>query len=189
MSYYTETELRAYAPGVTANAARESLRIESKSALGRFDIFLSHSVRDAAVIMGLRNLLTRQGLTVYVDWIDDAQLDRSRVSPATAAHLRERMSQSRSLVYATSKAAATSRWMPWELGYFDGLRGSEQISICPIDDLSGSSYAGQEYLGLYKVIEKVRTPRGTEPRAVRQSRTSAESLGSFARGQRQYVNL
>ena len=37
--------------------------------------------------------------------------------------------------------------MPWELGYFDGLKGS-RIAIMPIDD-GGVGMKGQEYLELY----------------------------------------
>ena len=36
--------------------------------------------------------------------------------------LRQRMDHCRFLLFATSKASPDSKWMPWELGYFDGLR-------------------------------------------------------------------
>jgi hypothetical protein len=42
------------------------------------------------------------GYSVYLDWRDDPTLDRKRVSPATAAKLRERMSASKSLFYSTT---------------------------------------------------------------------------------------
>jgi hypothetical protein len=37
----------------------------------KFDVFLSHCVRDARAIEGVKTLLSRTGLSVYVDWIDD----------------------------------------------------------------------------------------------------------------------
>lgn len=189
-SYYTEADLRQQTGGLTASAARESLSKSAKAAIGRFDVFLSHSVRDADLILGLRNLLTKQGLRVYVDWIDDPKLDRSRVSPETAARLRERMQQSQTLIYATSRAAQKSRWMPWELGYFDGMRDSARISIFPIEDHSDGTFDGQEYLGLYKVIEQVRVVGGgLEPYAVRPSRRQAESLRSFGNAEGRYTDL
>lgn len=91
MSLYTEDYFRDRAGSVTASAAADSLRTASKSATGNFDIFLSHSVRDARVILGVRDWLTSQNLRVYVDWIDDPEMDRSAVSRATAARLREQM--------------------------------------------------------------------------------------------------
>ncbi len=40
--------------------------------------------------------------------------------------------------------------MPWEMGYFDGIRG--KVAVCPIT--YKSSFEGREYLGLYPVMEK-----------------------------------
>jgi hypothetical protein len=189
-SYYTVEELRARSGGLTASGAQEQLRRIAKSADRSFDMFLSHSFQDAQAIVGLRNLFTDQGVHVYVDWIDDPELDRSHVSSSTAVRLRERMRQSKSLVYATSRAANSSRWMPWELGYFDGIRGESSISIMPVEDHRGNAFDGQEYLGLYKVIEKVRVKEGIiHPYAVGPSRRQAESLGSFARGQGRFEDL
>lgn len=188
-AYYTADELRQRAGGLTASAARESFTKSAKEASGIYDVFLSHSVRDALAIAGLRNLLTSQGLRVYVDWIDDPELDRSRVSAATAKRLRERMQSSQSLMYATSRAAELSRWMPWELGYFDGFKGANQVSICPIETGDSGTFVGQEYLGLYKVIEKVRTGQGLQPFVVRPSGTHGETLRSFASGRSEYVGL
>lgn len=189
-SYYSVDELRAYSGGLTASAAREQLRQFTKSANQTFDVFLSHSFQDAQAIFGLRKLFADQGLRVYVDWIDDPELERSHVSPSTAARLRERMQQSTSLVYATSRAASRSRWMPWELGYFDGFRSDSRISLMPIEDGGQSALGGQEYLGLYKAIKKVGVGGGlTRPYAVRPSGRQAEPLSSFATGQGRFVNL
>ena len=107
-------ELRLSA-GRTASAAKAELKEAARTASGTFDVFLSHSVVDADVILGLSNMLERQGLKVYVDWIDDPELDRGSVTASTANRIRQRMdNNSRSLVYATSRAASWSRWMPWE---------------------------------------------------------------------------
>jgi hypothetical protein len=189
MTLYTESYFRDRAGSVTAGAAANSLRTASKSATGNFDIFLSHSVRDARVILGVRDWLTSQGLRVYVDWIDDPEMDRAAVSPATAARLREQMQQSRSLIYATSRAAQKSRWMPWELGYFDALKGSVRVSVMPLDSSSSNDFIGEEYLGLYKQIEKVRTEVGPQPYALLPSRKKAESLRSFGEAAGRYEAL
>ena len=49
-----------------------------------FDIFLSHAYEDAEVIAGVKLLIEKEGLSVYVDWIEDAQADRSQVTAKTA---------------------------------------------------------------------------------------------------------
>jgi hypothetical protein len=189
MTYFTAQDLRSQAGGMTASAASESLSRSAKTATGRFDVFLSHSVRDARVIYGVRNLLTGLGFRVYVDWIDDPKLDRSQVSAATAAQLRERMQQSNTLIYATSRSAQKSRWMPWELGYFDGLKSSERVSIFPIEDFANEGFDGEEYLGLYKLIQKVLVGTRTEPYAVRSSGIRGEPMSSFINGQGRFEEL
>lgn len=113
-----------------------------------FDIFLSHSYEDAEVVAGLKILIEKEGLSVYVDWIEDAQAERSKVTAATAEMLRQRMQHCRFLLFATSKVSPNSKWMPWELGYFDGLR-QNRVGILPIVQSDGGLFSGQEYLGLY----------------------------------------
>lgn len=185
MAYYTALDLKRSAGSITPALAEARLKLDSLRDLAGFDVFVSHSSRDAQLIWGLRNLLVAQGLTVYVDWIIDPQLDRSRVSAATAKLLRNRMLSSKSLIYATSRAAQKSRWMPWELGYFDAAKGSERVSILPIEDWSSRSFDGEEYLGLYRTIQKSTSPYSPGPYAVTPGRRT-ESLKSFARGEARF---
>jgi hypothetical protein len=120
----------------------------------RFDIFLSHCLKDAPAVRGVKALLEEQGYSVYVDWEVDRQLDRERVTAATADVLRRRMRASNALYFATSENSSTSKWMPWELGYFDGLRQG-RIAVFPLVAAAGGSFQGQEYLGLYPVVERL----------------------------------
>lgn len=157
MTLLTIAEARsaARAAGLTASVAESALRKSAaQPRTARFDIFLSHSSLDAEVIAGVARILEREGKSVYIDWRDDPQLDRSRVTPATAALLRERMSRCSFLIFATSPNSAASRWMPWELGYFDGLRG-EKVGILPLLGSPSQSWVGQEYLGLYPLYERI----------------------------------
>jgi hypothetical protein len=155
----------------------------------RYDVFLSHCYEDAEAIVGVKAILESQGQRVYVDWIDDKQLSRDRVTPSTAAILRKRMRQSDSLIFATSKASPDSKWMPWELGYFDGFRPN-RIAVFPLVAAAGQSFAGQEYLGLYPVVEKLPTKDQTAYRAyVTKGLSSVEylDLGSFKAGASQFM--
>lgn len=124
------------------------------SASKQYDIFLSHSYDDAEIILGIKKLIEALGLTVYVDWIDDAKLDRSKVTRKTAAVLRARMRNCSSLIYAHSSNSSDSVWMPWEVGYFDGFK-PKQIWILPVVAESDSEFKGQEYLGLYPTVDKL----------------------------------
>ena len=102
-----------------------------------FDVFLSHSTHDAELVLGVVAILKKHGLSVYVDWIVDRQLYRSKVSTETAEVLRTRMRQSKSMVYIHSQNSGGSKWMPWELGYFDGFRSA--VAILPIVKSSADS--------------------------------------------------
>ena len=121
-----------------------------------YDIFLSHSFSDAEKILKIKRIIEEMGYRAYVDWIDDKQLDRSKVSKETAAILRSRMKNCNSLFFITSDNSSSSKWMPWELGYFDAFKGL--VAILPIreDDAVTSSFNGQEYLGLYPYVDKAK---------------------------------
>lgn len=154
MSLLVEAELRAKARAAAqrAHASMESVLLESqRTARSSYDIFLSHSKLDSELILGVKLVLESGGHSVYVDWISDPQLDRSRVSAVTADRLRSRMRQSRALFYVHSKNASVSRWMPWELGYFDGFNGN--VAVLPIMENPSSHFQGEEYLGLYPYVD------------------------------------
>lgn len=116
-----------------------------------FDIFLSHSYIDKELVFGAKVLLEEQGKSVYVDWIEDQELDREKIDERTAHRLRVRMRQSDALFYAYSVNSTNSRWMPWELGYFDGLKG--KVAVFPIVDEGSNNFLGQEYLNLYPYVD------------------------------------
>ncbi|WP_251125921.1 TIR domain-containing protein [Exiguobacterium sp. s22] len=117
-----------------------------------YDIFLSHSFQDADLILGFTKELEQRGYSVYVDWIEDAQLDRNHVNAHTANQLRFRMKKCKCLLFVSTDNSVLSKWMPWELGYFDGMKG--RVAIVPVVTSSSvsDSYKGQEYLGIYDYI-------------------------------------
>lgn len=165
MAYYTLQEarealkrkqrLQAWKPAwEMLNEAVTNARDED-----HFDIFLSHCLKDEEEVASAMALLEEQGYKVYVDWVIDKNLDRTRVTPKTADILRKRMRQSDALFFATSANSPDSRWMPWELGYFDGLRKG-RIAVMPLLPSTSSDFKGQEYLGLYPVIEQLPTKDG-----------------------------
>lgn len=156
MALFTESTIRARAQREkqrSTNLYKSNNQIlnESVSSFNKFktyDIFLSHSSKDSELILGVKATLEDMNYSVYVDWVDDPQLNRANVNEATADLLRERMDASKSLFYVTTENAESSKWMPWECGYFDGVK--EKVAILPIKQYSfNNEYIGQEYLGLY----------------------------------------
>lgn len=140
-----------------SNTLRESSSISLDSiSFDSFDIFLSHSYSDREIIPALKKTLESYGFSVYVDWITDHLLSRDNVTKKTAAVLQKRMKQSKCLIYATSENSSTSKWMPWELGYFDGIK-DKMVGILPLKKYSNNfkdNFEGEEYLGLYYYINK-----------------------------------
>ncbi len=159
MAYLTESEVRHAArtdARVIAKSMNSGAVLEEAAALApsnkTFDVFLCHSIRDAEIVMGAKRILETQNLDVYVDWIVDPQMDRSAVTAKTAEILRGRMKNSKSLIYLFSNNSKRSRWMPWELGYFDAYNGT--VGILPIAPDSGSlDFTQEEYLDLYPKVE------------------------------------
>ncbi len=119
-----------------------------------YHIFLSHSYLDAKSVYGLKEILEYEGLTVFVDWLDPKYYDRENVDANRAGELRDQMKNCDSLLFAVSDNSSTSKWMPWELGYFDGYK--DKVAIIPLNknyrDIA--FFDGQEYLGIYPYVQK-----------------------------------
>jgi hypothetical protein len=191
--YFTKAEARAAARGVTGrqfNASASGVlrkAMESIHDVQSFDIFLSHAVADAELVLGVKQLLEQQGAEVYVDWANDPQLDRAKVNAETAALLRQRMRQSKSLLYLATEAASSSKWMPWELGFFDGYQPGG-VAIFPVLERETDIFVGQEYLGLYPKVTKDKFTSGIEDVFVEDSKrwTTLREFKTQARNWRSY---
>ena len=188
MAYFTKQEAR--------NAAQESVRrsstaynskqrltesLKSTSSQQKFDIFLSHSIDDAELVLGVKELLEKQGLKVYVDWDTDKHLSRDKVNKETAVLLRKRMRQSNSLIYLSTENSSNSKWMPWELGYFDALR-TDCVAVLPLQDREFQSFEGQEYLSLYPIVSKGQYSDGNKDVFVENKGEHWKSLKMFGHG-------
>ena len=137
----------------TAKSDATILEEASQTQATRFDIFLSHSHIDRELVLGAKRLIEEAGLTVYVDWIEDGEVDRRSIDKQHADLLRHRMAQSEALFYAHTPNASLSRWCPWELGYFDALKAPDKrVHVMAIVE-EGQTYQGQEYLGLYDTVD------------------------------------
>jgi hypothetical protein len=170
------------------DAERELRQAASRSfkSAGRYDVFLSHRFLDAREVLALKLILESFGFTVFVDWVESPQVDRAQVSKETAAYLRDAMNRSLSLLYAASENSSGSKWMPWELGYSDGLHG--RIAIIPVKEQEASteSFTGQEYLGLYPYVSVMRDTSGKEVIWVNEGSSTYVSLKDWLNGIKPY---
>lgn len=181
MAFFTITEARAAAKRAMKNRSLVDVISESIKAsklATRFDVFLSHSINDAELVIGVKVLLEDMGKKVYVDWVDDPELDRSQVNKDTAERLRGRMNQSETLLYIATENASNSKWMPWELGYFDGSKPGN-VSILPVLERADQRFEGQEYLGLYPTVgkENLRGPGKQGRHQLKDADTLRRALG------------
>lgn len=116
-----------------------------------YDVFLSHSYKDKKAVLALADeFKNKYKLNVYIDWLEDSELDRTHVNAKTAQTIKERMQNCKCLLYATSENSSSSKWMPWETGLMDGLKG--RVAICPLIGGDDSNFRGQEYLSMYPFI-------------------------------------
>ena len=154
MAYLSVQELDRIVGQSYKNTNLKKAVTPETDATKKYDIFLSHSRLDEKVIRQLNYLLEEVlGFDVYVDCVEDPSTNQEIVTPATANHLRDVMGRCASLIYAVSTNAASSKWMPWELGYSDATHGKVAILQITNNYATVSAYAEQEFLGLYPYID------------------------------------
>jgi hypothetical protein len=162
-----------------------NIRTKSFLSAKRFDIFLSHAFEDARDILTLYDALTMVGYEVFVDWIADPDTDRAEVTKDTAQGLRAVMQRCDSLLFAVSCHSGESKWMPWELGYSDGLHG--KVAILPITDdetVLETYTADQEYLRLYPYVTMNPNYQGKAQLWVSDAIDTFASLNDWLEGQK-----
>jgi hypothetical protein len=185
MPYLTESEVRAHAAQVTQRvhkSARQVLVEATAAANQKFDVFLSHSSAEPEeLLLGIKVLLEVQGLSVYVDKYSDPHLSPDSVTRETASVLRRRMNCSNTLLYVYSQYSKKSRWMPWELGFFDGLKRT--VGVVPVTRNQEETFKGEEYLNLYLYIDVATVKNSTERRLwINESTDTYAPLAQFIKG-------
>jgi hypothetical protein len=154
MAILTEAEVIERSRTVNRSTKLIKSSNEAYASSETFDVFLSHSSNEPDdIIFGIKGLLEDAQLKVYLDKVDDPQISPAYVTPETAEILRARMRQSSSLLYVYSRHSTQSRWMPWELGFFDGVKGV--VGILPVLQHTQNTFKGEEYLGVYPYVDIV----------------------------------
>jgi hypothetical protein len=154
MSYIKRNELLLYTQKI-----KDSTRIvrlnetleKSASLIGDINVFLSHSHHDEDLIEEARLLLADQGVKCYIDR-NDSNMPK-KTSHETARLLKQKIEKCNKFIILASNNSLNSKWVPWELGYADNIKGLNNIAILAIADNFGQ-WKGSEYMGLYSTIEK-----------------------------------
>ena len=187
MAYLTESEVRDRASRVTQRMQKTAGRVLTEDRASNqdvFDIFLSHSSSEPEeLLLGIKALLEDIGLKVYVDKYSDPQLSPSNVTTQTAEILRTRMRQSQTLLYVYSQHSTKSRWMPWELGFFDGYKG--RVGIVPVTRNQEEVFKGEEYLNLYPYVDRMSTKGGIDKLWINRTRDEYAPLYEWTKASEQ----
>jgi hypothetical protein len=145
----TTNELRSWGAWARKDVSRFSRSHGSRSARSSATIFLSHSHKDRDLIVGGGLWLNDFNVTIYVDWLDDDLPEVPDVR--TASKIKAKIGEHAKFVLLATPNALESRWVPWELGIADVLKGSKHIAILPVADYRGN-WHGNEYVRMYPVI-------------------------------------
>jgi hypothetical protein len=148
LSYSQITGTAKFGDAIAENISRKSL---SK----RNTIFLSHSHHDADIILPVISFLLTLGVEVYVDWLDTSM--PSVTSGETATKLKAKIGECDRFLVLLSENSVGSKWVPWELGYADGVKDINKIALLPVRRNTytpDSTFNGLEYMTLYPVIQE-----------------------------------
>ncbi|MCQ2240245.1 toll/interleukin-1 receptor domain-containing protein [Treponema sp.] len=150
-TYFTESELKKNIVLFSVRDSRYSERLlnESSSLKSHYDFFLSHSSADFELIQGLYKKLKDMGFSAFLDRVDAKGVSINDM----ADKLKKAMDNSNYILYSHTHNSIDSKWVPWELGYFDCKNNASNILVMPILNNQGKAlYDGQEYLNQYKEI-------------------------------------
>ena len=116
-----------------------------------YDVFISYSWNDRKFAETVVGLLKKCGYTVYIDY-SEQKLDRKSVDSTTAQRLIDKMKRCRALLFLYSPGSSVSKWCPWEIGVFSGLRNLRCANL-PVVDKDGDNFKNREYLELYPYVD------------------------------------
>ena len=159
MSYMTRGQLKQY--GAQEDLVRRVLTkklekvasVVTKAAFTSPTLFLSHSHQDQDLVSDALTFFADQNAEVYVDRLDDGM--PATTSVETAQRLRHMIDASKKFVLLATPRSLQSRWVPWELGCADGLKGIKNVAVLAVEDHEGT-FPNNEYVALYPTIHKRR---------------------------------
>ena len=136
---------------VQKRTINDNLEFSRRAVKDEYDVFISYSWHDRSYADKVVQLLEHCGYSVYIDY-NDTRLDRNNVSEATAQKLIQVMKKCKGLLHLYSPSASVSKWCPWEVGVFSGIKNFRCANL-PLLDRAGENFKNQEYLEIYPYVE------------------------------------
>ena len=148
MAYLSFAEARALAPRMEWQFERRNYVQAKATATPLGSVFLSHSSQDDESIPGVVEFLKQFGVAVFVDNYDERLPNPPSIE--TAKIIKDEIGKSERLLVLVSPNSRSSRWIPWELGLADALKGIVNVGILPITpDGYEEAWTKEEYFALY----------------------------------------
>ena len=118
---------------------------------GGFEVFVSHSSADNDFIRKVLLFLkyAKGGVNGYVDW-QDSKLQHP-TDAQTAKRLKDRIRNSRKMIYVVTNDSLKSVWCSWELGFADRDKGVDNVARLAVKPNNGR-WKHNEYLQQYPWI-------------------------------------
>lgn len=150
MSFITESQLKEYRNTTLFFSATESLKqVRNESKSYKTTIFLSHKHDELEFLDGAISFLKKEGIDVYVDWLDEGM--PKSTSGLTATRIKQKIKENDKFILLASEGAINSKWCNWELGLGDADKYIENIALFPVEK-DYTSFSGAEYLQIYPHI-------------------------------------
>lgn len=156
MRYMNFSDIEEYTPGLRgAERLLEKSYIKNFSSTSRKDrdVFLSHSTKDIKLLPNIIEFIESNGASVYIDKTDEQM--PSTTSPETGKILQDAIKSTKRFILFVTSNSQYSKWIPWELGIGDAMKGKSNIALLPAEEEASFSiprWPEQEYLGLYQRI-------------------------------------
>lgn len=128
-----------------------SRHLKSERSNAQVTIFLSHSHADRDIVYAFIQYLASFGINIYVDW-QDSEMPRV-TSVETARRIKDQIAANKLFMVFYTLNSKNSRWVPWELGVADQIKGYDYTYIVPVADDQQGQFNELEYLRIYKRIE------------------------------------
>jgi hypothetical protein len=145
---------------VTSPPVQLSPAADEAAAVRYADVFISHQRADIRGAESLAQRIRALGHSCYLDAFDASLVGKH--AGALADHVRVKLRGARALIFYFTDHATASKWMPWELGFFDGRWGKATVGIFLAADgvapavaarpASPAAFTVQEYLEIYERV-------------------------------------
>ena len=151
MSFISESKLIEFSQQKrnfsSLNESLNKFRNESKTS--KTKVFLSHKHGDTEALNGTIIFLKQEGISVYVDWMDEGM--PKVTCGLTAKRIKKKIKENDKFILLATEGAINCKWCNWELGLGDAEKYIENIAVLPIEK-DYSNFTGNEYLEIYPYI-------------------------------------